>query len=477
MILRRMSADGERLLRHDRSSPVRGKIAAFAGAGVAAAVGATAVLSYFAVFGAMEEHELSSLNSRTVALTRQVQETDGEELEGIVDKFRADNPWYRAAVSPAEHAAFIGDPVPVDRMARSGVPANWSRIEFGDEMVSVLRDDDGTTVAVAHNRSDFAHLKSRLKATLAGIVGFGTLLAALTGSVIARATMRPVGRLRRAVDRVSTEGTLEPIDVAGSDEYAKLTESLNAMMETLNESRVRQAQLVADAGHELRTPLTSMRTNIELLIMLHRSGRVAQVPVEELDELEKDVNAQMEELSSLIGDVVDLAREDDLQKEFEPVRLDSVLAEAVTRVQRRRPDVKFRFRADPWVMDADRAALSRAPVNLLDNAAKWSPPGGVVRVSLRAAKHSAVLIIDDSGPGIPPEERDNVFERFYRAPESRSMPGSGLGLAIARQVLERHGATISIGDSDDGGARIRVLFPAAHSDHSVTTTMKDHWKR
>ena len=105
-------------------------------------------------------------------------------------------------------------------------------------------------------------------------------------------------------------------------------------------------------------------------------------------------------------------------------------------------------------------------MNLLDNAAKWSPPGGVVRVSLRSAQHSAVLIIDDSGPGIPPEEREQVFERFYRAPESRSMPGSGLGLAIAGQVLERHGASIDIGDSDDGGARIRVVFPGWPAERS-----------
>lgn len=461
MILRRISADGDTYLRPTRMSPVRGTIAAFAGAGVAAAVGTTAVMSYIAVFEAIDEHELSALNSRTIALRRQVEDDSAseDELHRIVDKFRSDNPGYRAAVSLKERDFFVGDPVPVDRMAREGDPANWSRFENGDEMVSVLRSGDGTTVAVAHNRSDFSHLKSRLKATLAGVVGLGTLLAALTGSIIARGTLRPVGRLRRAMDKVSTEGTLEPIEVAGSDEYAKLAESLNSMMRSLTDSRVRQAQLVADAGHELRTPLTSMRTNIELLIMLHRTGQMAQMPQEELDELEDDVNAQMQELSTLIGDLVDLAREDDLQKEFEPVRLDALLTEAVTRVQRRRPDVNFRFRADPWILDADKAALTRAPVNLLDNAAKWSPPGGVVRVSLRSAKHSAVLIIDDSGPGIDPEERKKVFERFYRAPESRSMPGSGLGLAIAGQVLERHGASIAIEDSDDGGARIRVVFP------------------
>nr|WP_305083688.1 HAMP domain-containing sensor histidine kinase [Corynebacterium sp. CCUG 71335] len=292
-----------------------------------------------------------------------------------------------------------------------------------------------------------------------GIVGLGTLLAALSGSLIARSTLRPLERLRRSVDRVRDSNELEPIEVEGDDEYSRLAESLNEMMASLNDSRVRQSQLVADAGHELRTPLTSMRTNIELLTMLHRSGQRTMMAEQELNDLEDDVTAQMEEMSTLIGDLVDLAREDVPQKEFEPERLDGVLTDAVERVKRRRPDVEFRFRADPWVMDADSNALSRAPVNLLDNAAKWSPPGGVVRVSLRAAKRSAVLIIDDSGPGIPVEERSKVFERFYRAPESRAMPGSGLGLAITQQVLHRHGATIAVEESDDGGTRIRVVFP------------------
>ena len=300
---------------------------------------------------------------------------------------------------------------------------------------------------------------SRLKATLIGIAGLGTLLAAFMGLIIARVTVRPLERLRRSIDGVVSTEELEPIEVIGQDEYGRLTESLNDMMETLKDSRVRQSQLVADAGHELRTPLTSMRTNIELLMMLHRSGQVDTMAPEDLADLEADVMAQMEEMSTLIGDLVDLAREDGPQQELQPARLDEIISDSLERVQRRRPDVDFRVRLDPWLIDADVPALSRAPVNLLDNAAKWSPPGGVVRVSLRAAQRRAVLIIDDSGPGIPAEEREKVFERFYRAPESRAMPGSGLGLAITRQVLERHGATISVDESDDGGTRIRIIFP------------------
>ena len=458
MILRTLSEQGDR---PSSISPVRRRIAAVGSVCVAIAIGATAASSYFAVSNEMQEYEMRSINTRSVALLKQADNTHGDEeaLREVVDKFRADNPGFRAAVSPKEKAVFVGDAIPVDRMATAGASPDWSHVEFGPEVVAVLRDDDGMTVAVAHSTQDFYRVQSRLQATLIGIVGLGTILAAVTGQIIARATVRPISKLRRSVDKVSAEETLEPIEVEGNDEYAQLARSLNTMMASLKESRVRQAQLVADAGHELRTPLTSMRTNIELLMMLQRSGQMAHLPEEELQELEDDVNAQMEELSELIGDLVDLAREDDVSREFEPVRLDTLLADSLDRVQRRRPDVYFRFHADPWMMRADSAALSRAPVNLLDNAAKWSPPGGVVRVSLRAAQRSAVLIIDDSGPGIPVEERDQVFERFYRSSESRAMPGSGLGLSIAHQVLNRHGATISIESSDDGGTRIRVVFP------------------
>lgn len=187
--------------------------------------------------------------------------------------------------------------------------------------------------------------------------------------------------------------------------------------------------------------------------------------------------AQMEEMSILIGDLVNLARDEAQGAEPEDFRLDEVLEEAVDRVRRRRPDVTFLFEADPWVIHGDRFAMGRAPINLIDNAAKWSPEGGTVRVSLKAATRNAVLIVDDSGPGIAPAEREKVFERFYRAPESRSMPGSGLGLAIVKQVFDRHNATIVVEESDDGGARFRVVFPGRLPDDDSRDLASEHTSR
>ena len=480
MILRALSSysttNGGWVDAHPKSS-LRARVAAFAATGVAFAVGMTALLSFFAVSGTIKQNELLELDARTVALMRQARDIiDGtevnvedakEDLEvnlreqrigELVTHFRMDNPGYLVAVSPGLREPFIGDALPIDKLAGPEQEPDWLHLDFTGEWVSVLRSDEAT-VALGRSSRTLSLMENRLTATLMGIVGLGTFVATLTGLLIARVTVRPLERLRRSIDGVVSTEEIEPIEVIGNDEYGRLTESINEMMETLNDSRVRQSQLVADAGHELRTPLTSMRTNIELLMMLHRTGQVGTMSSEDLMDLENDVIAQMQEMSTLIGDLVDLAREGAPEQELQPARLDEIIADSLERVKRRRPDVEFRVRLDPWVINADVPALSRAPVNLLDNAAKWSPPGGVVRVSLRAAQRRAVLIIDDSGPGIPPEEREKVFERFYRAAESRAMPGSGLGLAITRQVLERHGASISVDESDDGGTRIRIIFP------------------
>ena len=324
----------------------------------------------------------------------------------------------------------------------------------------VRRSDSGVTVAMSQQLDVFNIVSGSWGAAALVIAGTGGLLAWFAGAVISAVGLRPVRRLHRAIDAANESDQLTELPVDGDDEFADITTSVNKMISTLEDSKTRQAQLVADAGHELKTPLTSMRTNIELLMMLYNSGQQDQISEQDRKDLERDVMAQMEEMSILIGDLVDLTR-DEAQQGTEPedFRLDEVLEEALDRVRRRRPDLAFQFEADSWVVTGDRFAMGRAPINLIDNAAKWSPQGGTVRVSLKAAKRNAVLIVDDSGPGIPEDQREKVFERFYRAPESRSMPGSGLGLAIVKQVFDRHNATIVAEESDDGGARFRVVFP------------------
>ena len=207
------------------------------------------------------------------------------------------------------------------------------------------------------------------------------------------------------------------------------------MLASLEDSARAQRQLVADASHELRTPLTSLRTNIEVLARDDGARRRRSA-----SSCSRDVVAQLDEMTALIAELVELARGDEQQPaDPEDVRLDLVAADAIERTRATSPA----SRSSPSSRSRRRrgvpATLERAIANLLDNAAKWSPPGGDVEVTLRDGE----LTVRDHGPGIAEEDLPHVFDRFYRATAARGMPGSGLGLAIVRQVAEAHGGTVA----------------------------------
>lgn len=332
--------------------------------------------------------------------------------------------------------------------------------EFSNKRIYAIHDPSGATLVLAHSLDSTNAVLRSLGGVLVGISAIGVFFALAAGITVATAGLRQIARLRRAADRIAETDELRPIPVHGQDELARFTRSFNEMLAALQASRTKQAELVADAGHELKTPLTSLRTNVELLMMASRSG--ATISAKDREELEADVIAQIEELSTLVGDLVDLAREDGPQQVIEEVDVVDVIETSLERVERRRPDVTFILKLNDWFLFGDPAALGRAVLNLMDNAAKWSPEGGTVRIGLRpVGENLAELTVADSGPGIPEEERAKVFDRFYRAIQSRSMPGSGLGLAIVKQVIVRHGGTIAVEDSDDGGTLMRVRLPGS----------------
>lgn len=286
----------------------------------------------------------------------------------------------------------------------------------------------------------------------------GVIAAALAGWLVAANGLRPVRRLTAAAEHVARTEDLTPLRVEGDDEVARLSMAFNQMLVALSASRDRQRRLVADAGHELRTPLTSLRTNLELLAQADGfSDGDGGLPQDARTELLDDVRFQVEELSTLVGDLVELARDEPPVEVTGDVDLVDVVHRALARVRRRAPGLVFDVDLAPWHLEGDATALERATTNLLHNAAKWSPPGGTVVVRLAGG----VLTVDDEGPGIAPEERDHVFERFWRSTESRTMPGSGLGLSIVRQVVDRHAGSISVGDSPAGGARLTMVLPGS----------------
>jgi len=302
---------------------------------------------------------------------------------------------------------------------------------------------------------------SRLAIVLVLISAAGIALAAMLAFLVTRAAARPVRRLTETAEHVTATGDLAArIEVETDDEVGRLAASFNRMLEALERSVRAQRQLVADASHELRTPLTSLRTNIEVL------ARASELSPADRDRLREDVVAQLDEMTALVADVVDLAR-DGQEPAARPseVRLDRLVEAAVERARRRAPGIRFAADLEPTVMVGAPDRLDRAVGNLLDNAAKWSPLNGSVEVTL----HGGVLTVRDHGPGITEEDLPYVFDRFYRSVSARRLPGSGLGLAIVRQVAESHGGTVDASNAPGGGALLRLQLPIVESPSADRT--------
>ncbi len=308
-------------------------------------------------------------------------------------------------------------------------------------------------IVLAEPTATVEHTLATLKLILFIVALGGILLAIGLGGIVARATIRPVKRLTAAAEHVAATQQLEATIVEDSDdELGRLAHAFNEMLGALGASRHQQAQLVSDAGHELRTPLTSLRTNIELL------DRARNLPEDDRQELMGDVTAQLEELTTLIGDLVEMARQDEQQPEPTEVRLDHLVEHAVERAQRRAPALRFDVSLTPGSVRAQPPLVERAVLNVLDNAAKWSPEGAAVEVTLTRGEQW-YLDIRDHGPGIAADDLPKVFDRFYRAPTARAMPGSGLGLAIVSQVVAAHGGTVTASLPPDGGTLVHIELP------------------
>lgn len=288
----------------------------------------------------------------------------------------------------------------------------------------------------------------------------GMALAWLAGWVVASNGLRPVRRLTEATEYVALTGDLTPIKFNGTgrDELARLTSSFNVMLQALDAAQLRERQLVADAGHELRTPLTSLRTNIELLRQATADPQRSLSLISQR-ELMDDVWAQLDELTTLIQDLVELARDEPLYRDPEPLNLADIVEQSVERVRLRAPTVDFDVDVDRSLLVGESQSLERAVTNLLDNAAKWSPDHAVINVRLR----EGVLTITDHGPGISEQDLPFVFDRFYRATEARTQPGSGLGLSIVRRAAERHGGSVTVDSTPGNGATFTLSLPLAHA--------------
>ncbi len=294
------------------------------------------------------------------------------------------------------------------------------------------------------------HALSRIRFWILLIGGIGIAAAAALAAAVATAALRPVRRLTAAAETVAATGNLgERVVVEGNDELGRMAIRFNGMLAALEESVGRQRRLVADASHELRTPLTAARTNVDLV-------REGKLPQEEVRHALDEASTELDSLTSLVSDLVELARGEERQLRAEDVQLDELVSDAVDRARARAPEATFVTSLSPVHVRVDPVLVERAVGNLLDNAVKYSPPGAPIEVTVRDGE----VVVADHGPGIAAEDLPRIFDRFYRAAAARSKPGAGLGLAIVREAAEAHGGTATA-ESGADGARFRLTLPVA----------------
>jgi two-component system, OmpR family, sensor histidine kinase MprB len=286
------------------------------------------------------------------------------------------------------------------------------------------------------------------------LIAGGIVLAAVLGLAISRSALRPIERFVSRTERVTSElerpARLEETDAI---ELRRLAASFNQTLDALERSIEAQRHLIADASHELRTPIAALRSNIQIFLEAER------LPRQEREGLQQSILAELDELTQIVADVVELARGSSPELRVEPVELDMMVREAVDRTQRRAPGLRFELDLEPTIVDGVPERIARAVANVIDNARKWSSADGEVGVNLR----DGTLTVRDHGPGFAEKDLPHVFDRFYRADAARRLPGSGLGLSIVKQTAEAHGGSVRAANAADGGAVVTVSFGASQA--------------
>lgn len=317
----------------------------------------------------------------------------------------------------------------------------------------------GRAAMIARPLTEVEHELSRLILILVLIGAGGIVLAALLGTLVARTALAPIARFTSRTETLTGSLDLSSrLEAGGRDELGRLAESFNAALDALERSVSAQRHLIADASHELRTPIASLRANIQVL------GEAERLPEEEQRSLREDIVAELDDLTALVGDVVELARGAEPPASVDDVRLDEVVETAV-RSARRRGEIEFELDLRPTVVTGAGDRIGRAVSNLIDNARKWSPPGGLVEVAVE----DGTISVRDHGPGFVEADLPFVFDRFYRAESARGQPGSGLGLAIVRQAAESCGGFAEARNAPGGGALLRVGFGAPVASEAASS--------
>jgi heavy metal sensor kinase len=320
-------------------------------------------------------------------------------------------------------------------------------------------------IHVARSEEPLRHELRELLIIMGAALPLAVAIAGMGGYFLARRALAPVGRMTDRARTITAERLGERLSVENpEDELGQLAAVFNDAFARLERSFEQLRRFTADASHELRTPLTAMRSVGEVGLREHRDPatyrEIIGSMLEETDRLGRLVEGLLT-LSRADGGNVLLKREDvDLAELARDVAAHlGVLAEE----KRQSLLVEASWPVRAWV---DRLLMRQALINLVDNAVKYTPPAGTVRIIVRDGGPGATIEVVDTGSGIPPEHRDRVFERFYRIDKARSrdLGGVGLGLSIARWVVEAHGGRIGLRGADEHGATFVIALPAKGSD-------------
>ncbi|MFL5896665.1 MAG: sensor histidine kinase [Thermoleophilaceae bacterium] len=461
---------------------LRTRIAAVAGLAVAVAVVCGAGLAYVAIRSELRGQVDDALRSRATVFDRFAPAggAPGEAGTGVegrgfgpggpppdLREFRGPQPLFGGAAGylqvvlpdgsierPPRELGVLPATTAARSIAKAGAGRRLDDVHTNGVHLRVLTIGLGGlgAVQVARPLTEVDRVLSRVLLILV-LMGLGGIAAgAALGAGVARTALAPIRRFTGRTEQIAGEGDIsQRMQADGDDELARLARSFNATLDELERSVEAQRQLVADAGHELRTPIASLRANIQVLEDADR------LPAGEREALRADIVDELDELTALVADIVELARGAKAEEEADDVRLDLVVDALVERA-RRRPgvEVDWNLVLEPTVVSGRPERIARAVGNLLDNARKWSPPGGTVDVRVDGGE----LSVRDHGPGFEPDDLPHVFDRFFRSERARAMPGSGLGLAIVRQAAEAHGGWARAENADGGGAIVRVRFGA-----------------
>jgi signal transduction histidine kinase len=325
---------------------------------------------------------------------------------------------------------------------------------------------DGDVVGaliLARSRLDLDSTLAQLRVSLTLIGLLSLALAGLSGWWLARAALRPIDRLTRAARAIGEQRdfTRRVAEVRTGDEVGRLATTFNAMLAELESAHAELAQaleieqrFVADASHELRTPLATIRGNIELL------QRVEDLAPADREAALADALAETDRLARLVADLLTLARADaGLHLELRPVRLDELLRDVYRQARLLALSREQRVAladSPPITVHGNADALRQLLLVLVDNAVKYGPDGGEIRLALTSGGSRACLTVSDDGPGVAPEHQWHLFERFYRADQARAGGGTGLGLAIAKWIVDEHGGQIKVDSGAGGGSTFTV---------------------